>query len=169
MKKVITAIVLIFISFILQSTVFRALAIQGIVPNLLIILTACSGFMHGDRFGVFVGFFCGLLMDIFFFDIIGFYALLYMFIGYLNGFFHNIFYPDDIKLPLVMITVSDLLYSLTVYVLLFLLRSRFDFGYYFLNIILPELVYTIFVAVIFYPILLLISDIFRRAEKKKEE
>ncbi len=169
MKKVITTVILIFISFILQSTVFRAIAIQGIVPNLLIILTACTGFMQGERYGVFAGFFCGLLMDIFFFDIIGFYALLYMYIGYMNGLFHNIFYPDDIKLPLIMITVSDLLYSLVVYMLLFLLRSRFDFGYYFLNIILPELVYTIFVAVIFYPLLLLISDLFRRAEKRKEE
>lgn len=169
MKKVITTVILIFISFILQSTVFRAVAVGGIVPNLLIILTACSGFMQGDRYGVFTGFFCGLLMDIFFFDIIGFYALLYMYIGYMNGLFHNIFYPDDIKLPLIMITVSDLLYSMVVYILLFLLRSRFDFGYYFLNIMLPELVYTIFIAVIFYPLLLLISGLFRRAEKRKEE
>ncbi|MBO5342683.1 MAG: rod shape-determining protein MreD [Lachnospiraceae bacterium] len=168
MKKVITAVLLILISFVLQCTVFRALAVQGIVPNVLIILTACSGFMQGDRYGVFVGFFCGLLMDLFFFEIIGFYSLLYMYIGYMNGLFHNIFYPDDIKLPLIMITLSDLLYSMVVYVLLFLLRSRFDFGYYLLNIILPELVYTILVAVIVYPLLLLIMDLFRRAEKKEE-
>lgn len=168
MKKVITTAILIFISFILQCTVFRAFAIQGIVPNILIILTACSGFMEGERYGVFTGFFCGLLLDIFFFEVIGFYALLYMYIGYMNGLFHNIFYPDDIKLPLIMITVSDLIYSLIVYVLLFLLRSRFDFGYYLLNIILPELVYTIFIAVIFYPLLLLITNLFKRAEKKEE-
>ena len=169
MKKVITTVILVIVSFVLQCTVFRGLAIHGIVPNILIILTASTGFMQGERFGVFTGFFCGLLLDIFFFEIIGFYALLYMYIGYMNGLFHNIFYPDDIKLPLIMITVSDLLYSLVVYMLLFLLRSRFDFGYYFLNIILPELVYTIFVAVIFYPLLLLISDLFSRAEKRKEE
>ena len=54
MKKVITAVLLILISFVLQCTVFRALAVQGIVPNILIILTACSGFMQGDRYGVFV-------------------------------------------------------------------------------------------------------------------
>lgn len=168
MKKVITTIILIIISFILQCTVFRALAIQSIVPNILIILTACIGFMQGERYGVFTGFFCGLLLDIFFFEVIGFYALLYMYIGYMNGLFHNIFYPDDIKLPLIMVTVSDLLYSVVVYVLLFLLRSRFHFGYYFLNIMIPELVYTIFVAVIFYPLLLLITKLFRRGERKEE-
>ncbi len=168
MKKVITTIILIIISFVLQCTVFEALAIKGVVPNILIILTACSGFMQGERFGVFTGFFCGLLLDVFFFEIVGFYALLYMYIGYMNGLFHNIFYPDDIKLPLIMITASDLLYSLVVYILMFLLRSRFDFGYYFLNIILPELVYTIFIAVIMYPVLLLITNLFKRAEKKEE-
>lgn len=168
MKKVITTIILIIISFVLQCTVFEALAIKGVVPNILIIMTACSGFMQGERYGVFTGFFCGLLLDVFFFEIVGFYALLYMYIGYMNGLFHNIFYPDDIKLPLIMITASDLLYSLVVYILMFLLRSRFDFGYYFLNIILPELVYTVFIAVIMYPLLLLITNLFKRAEKKEE-
>lgn len=168
MKKVITTVILVIVSFVLQCTVFRGLAIHGIVPNILIILTASTGFMQGERFGVFTGFFCGLLLDIFFFEIIGFYALLYMYIGYMNGLFHNIFYPDDVKLPLIMITISDLLYSLVVYVLMFLLRSRFDFGYYLLNIILPELAYTLFIAVLMYPLLLLLLRLFKRLEKKEE-
>ncbi len=168
MKKVITTVILVIVSFVLQCTVFRGLAIHGIVPNILIILTASTGFMQGERFGVFTGFFCGLLLDIFFFEIIGFYALLYMYIGYMNGLFHNIFYPDDVKLPLIMITISDLLYSLVVYVLMFLLRSRFDFGYYLLNIILPELAYTLFIAVLMYPLLLLLLRLFKRLERKEE-
>lgn len=168
MKKVITTVILVIVSFVLQCTVFRGLAIHGIVPNILIILTASTGFMQGERFGVFTGFFCGLLLDIFFFEIIGFYALLYMYIGYMNGLFHNIFYPDDVKLPLIMITISDLLYSLVVYVLMFLLRSRFDFGYYLLNIILPELAYTLFIAVLLYPLLLLLLRLFKRLERKEE-
>lgn len=168
MKKVITTVILVIVSFVLQCTVFRGLAIHGIVPNILIILTASTGFMQGERFGVFTGFFCGLLLDVFFFEIIGFYALLYMYIGYMNGLFHNIFYPDDVKLPLIMITISDLLYSLVVYVLMFLLRSRFDFGYYLLNIILPELAYTLFIAVLMYPLLLLLLRLFKRLERKEE-
>ena len=87
----------------------------------------------------------------------------------MNGLFHNIFYPDDVKLPLIMITVSDLVYSFVVYILTFLLRSRFDLGYYFLNIILPELVYTIFIAVIMYPILLLSTGLFKKRTVVKEE
>ena len=37
---------LIFICFLLQCTVFRALAFGGIVPNLLIVLAASFGFMR---------------------------------------------------------------------------------------------------------------------------
>ena len=85
----------------------------------------------------------------------------------MNGLFHNIFYPDDVKLPLIMVTVSDLVYSFVVYILMFLLRGRFDFGYYFMNIILPELLYTILVAVLVYPILLLLTHKFKRAEKEE--
>ena len=71
----------------MQCTVFRALAFGGIVPNLLIVLTASFGFMRGEKNGLLIGFFSGLLVDIFFGSVIGFYALVYMYIGYANGKF----------------------------------------------------------------------------------
>ena len=42
------------------------------------------------------------------------------------------------------------------YLIMFLMRARLDIGYYLLHIILPEAVYTIVVAFIFYPLLLLL-------------
>ena len=95
-------------SFVLQTTLFQALSFGGIVPNLMIVLTASYGFMRGKKAGLLTGFFSGLLCDIFFGSVIGLNALIYMYIGYLNGQFHHIFYPDDIKLPLISIFVSDL-------------------------------------------------------------
>ena len=145
---------LIFICFLLQCTVFRALAFGGIVPNLLIVLAASFGFMRGEKTGLLIGFVCGLLVDIFFGNTIGFYALLYMYI----------FYPQDIKLPIALILGSDLFYGFICYVILFLLRSRFDFGYYFVNIILPEIVYTIVVTIFLYPLILWINTSLERIE-----
>lgn len=49
----------------LTGTVFQTLSIASIVPNLLLILTVSFGFMRGKKEGMFVGFFCGLLIDIF--------------------------------------------------------------------------------------------------------
>jgi len=133
------------------------LKISSIIPNILIILVSCSGFMQGDREGMFVGFACGLLLDVCSFDIFGFYTILYMLIGYLNGLLHNFFYLKDLKIPAIMIISSDLVCCLFTYFFLFLLRSRFDFGFYFVNIILPEMVYTLLVAVIIYPLLWIIE------------
>ena len=85
---------------------------------------------------------------------IGLYALLYMYIGFLNGKFSRIFYPEDIKLPLALITLSDLSYGVVCYIVLFLLRGRLNFPYFFFHIILPETVYTIVMSIFLYPVLL---------------
>ena len=57
MKRGIITAILIFICFLLQCTVFRSLAFGGIVPNLLIVLTASFGFMRGEKTGLIIGFF----------------------------------------------------------------------------------------------------------------
>lgn len=157
MKRIITVFLLIWFCFLMQSTVFQWIAFNDIVPNLLIVLTAAFGFMRGEKEGLIIGFFCGLICDVFFGDIIGFYALIMMYIGYLNGKFSGGFYPEDIKLPLALIVVSDLTYCIICYICLFLLRGRLDFPYYFLNVILPEAIYTTIVTLLLYPLILFIN------------
>lgn len=157
MKRNIILFFVILFGFVLQTTLFQALSFGGISPNILIIITVSYGFMHGKKCGMVVGFFCGLLMDIFYGSVLGFYALVYLYIGAANGVFHSIFYQDDIKLPLVLILASDFVYSFTCYVLLYLLRRRFDFIFYMKNIIIPEIVYTIFVTVFIYPCILFLN------------
>lgn len=166
MLRKFTVFILILVCFVLQSTVFRSLAFAGIVPNLLVILTAAFGFMRGENEGLVIGFLCGLLVDIFFGDILGFYALILMYIGYLNGKFNRIFYPEDIKLPLGLIVISDLSYSMVCYVLMFLLKGKFNFPFYFKDVILPELVYTMVITCVLYPIVLLINEGLERRERR---
>ena len=157
MRRHITLAFVLLFSFILQTTLFQKLNFGGISPNLLIIVTATYGFMFDVNYGIIVGFVCGLLMDVFYGEVLGFYALIYLYIGAANGVFHSVFYQNDIKLPLVLITASDLLYSTVCYILTFLLRGRFDVIYYAKNIVIPELVYTIFVTIFIYPVILLLN------------
>jgi rod shape-determining protein MreD len=149
--------------------VFGAFSFTGIVPNLMIILTSAFGFMRGEKEGLIIGFFCGLLSDIFFGDILGFYALILMYIGFLNGKFSRIFYPEDIKLPLALIITSDLSYGIMCYILMFLLRGRFHFTYYFTSVILPEAIYTIVVTIVLYPIILFINEKLEKWERRSEQ
>ncbi len=159
-------VLLILIVYLIQSTMIRILPMGGVAPNLLIILTSCFGFMRGKKDGMFVGFLSGIIIDVLFGNLIGFYALIYMIIGYLNGFFASIFYPEDIKLPVALITSSELVYCFLVYVFRFLIQGKIRFGYYFLHIILPEIVYTIFVTIIIYKIILNINEWLEDVERR---
>ena len=167
MRRFIVSFLLVISCFVLQSTVFKAIAFGGIIPNLMIVLTASFGYMRGAKSGIIFGFFCGLLADIFFGSVIGLYAMIYMYIGYANGKFSMIFYPEDIKLPLALILFSDMAYGFRCYIVLFLMRGRFHFTYYLLHIILPEMVYTIVVTLIFYPFLLWINKKLENREQKE--
>lgn len=165
MKRFIVSVFFIIICFLLQTTVFKGLSFGGIVPNLMIILTASFGFMRGEKTGLIMGFCCGFLIDIFFGSVLGLNAMIYMYIGYANGKFNRIFYPDDIKLPLILILVSDFVYGFSYYVILFLMRRRFNINYYLLHIILPEMVYTIFITLLLYPLILWINKKIEASEK----
>lgn len=166
MKRKITVFLIIVICFLLQTTLFQALSFAFISPNLLIVVVSSFGFMRGRKEGMWIGFFCGLLLDIFYGSVIGFYALIYTYIGYVNGFFRKMFFPEDIKLPLILIAASDFSYNLLVYLFLFFLRGKFRFGYYLLHIILPELVYTILVTIVLYFIILKINQKLEAIEKR---
>lgn len=165
MKRKIITFCIIIACFILECTVFPNLSLASITPNLLIVVTSSFGFMRGKKEGMMVGFICGILFDIMFSDLIGFYTLIYTVLGYANGFFRKIFYPDDIKLPLILIAASDFLYGNIVCVFMFIMRSRFDYFYYLKNIIIPELIYTILVTLIFYSIILQIN---KKLEAKEQ-
>lgn len=166
MKRGIVTTILILVCFLLQCTVFRALDFGGIIPNLLVILTSSFGFMRGERTGLVIGFVCGFLTDIFFGDVLGLYALILMYIGYVNGKFSRVFYPEDIKLPATLIIASDFCYGFLCYVLTFLMRGRLAFDFYFMNIILPEIVYTAVMTIILYPLILLLNKWLENGERR---
>ncbi len=168
LRKILIAIG-VLLCFLLQSVMFPNLKLGHVMPNLLLILTSVCGFMRGEKSGIWVGFFCGLLSDIFFGDFLGFNALLYLYIGYLNEQFNGVFYPEDIRLPLALITLSDLSYGTLYYIFMFLVRGKLSITHYFLHVIFPEMFYTILVAIPVYLILLKIDTSLSLRERRKEE
>lgn len=167
MLRKIILFLIISICFVLQTTTFQTLSFANIAPNLLIIVIASFGLMRGKTEGMYIGFFSGLLIDIFCGFYLGIYALLYMYVGYLTGLFQKRFYPEDIKLPLLIISASDLISNIIIYLILFLTRSRYEFGYYFSSVILPELVYTTIFTIFLYLLLLKINQKLEAYEKRR--
>ena len=81
------------------------------MPNVLLILVASVSVMRGQKEGMLTGFFSGLLLDIFYGSWLGGFAFLYMFFGFVDGLFNQIYYSDDNFLPVIMIGVNDLVYG----------------------------------------------------------
>lgn len=168
MKRIIIYIVLIITFFVFQGTIFSTLHFGNISPNLLLVLVVSLGLMRGKKTGMLTGFASGLLLDIFLGTYIGFYSLLLMYLGYMAGCFNKIFYPEDVKLPMGLIAISDLLYGFICYCFMFLLRGKLDISYYFMHICLPECIYTLVVTIIVYPLILGINNLLKRNERKQE-
>jgi len=149
-KKFISILVLLIVFYLLQTAVFSNFEIAGIVPNFMIILVSFFGFMHGKRDGMFVGFLTGVLLDVTTGGLFCEYALILLYIGYFNGLMRQFFYGDDIKLPLLFVAISDLMYGFCVYMISFFPRQKYDIGYYFNNVMMPEVMYTVLLAIVLY-------------------
>lgn len=167
LRRILIAAAAIIVCFILQTALFNHLALAGIVPNLLIALTSMAGFMMGTGEGMLTGLFSGLVLDLFSGQLFGFYALIYMAVGYLNGLFRKAFYSDDVKLPLLFSGISDLIYGVYIYLTMFLIRGRSDIAYYLMDVMLPEAVYTTAVSILLYIPVNLVTAKLAKAEKKE--
>ena len=166
MKRKLITLLIILVCFLLESSVFHRLSFASVKPNLLIVVTSSFGFMRGKKEGMFVGFSAGLLADLFWGNALGFNMLLYAVIGYMNGSFKRMFYDDDVKLPIVLIGASELVYVLSTYACVYMLQGDFAFFSYLFGIILPELVYTILVTLILYQIILHINKKLEAEEQR---
>lgn len=165
-KKILVIAVTIYVCFLLQTSIFSRYRLAGVTPNVLICVVSTYGFMKGRRHGIVVGFFTGLLLDIFSGTLFGFNALVYMYIGLLNGLFKKQFFGDDLRLPLILIGTSDLVYGVFSYLALYAIKARYDFSFYLMNIIFPEVVYTLLVSIFIYYIILHINNWLEKLEKK---
>ena len=166
MKRKLIIVLMLWACFILQTTVFSMIDYLAAGPNLMLILTVSIGFMQGRTEGMLTGFLCGLLIDLFYGDVFGFYALLYMLMGYFCGRYSHIYFDDDVKIPLILVTVCDLAFNVVIYITRFLLRGRLDIMGYLRNVILPDLVCTLLFTLLLYRLFYRINHSLVEKEKK---
>lgn len=150
MRRYISLFFLIILCFLLQTTIFDRLELSNIKPNLLIIVTAASGFMYGRKYGLFTGFLSGALIDLQYNEVVGICIFIFVLVGYGNGMANKLYFKDDLSIPLFAIAMSDLIYGMLYYVCYFLLRGRLEVFHYMVGIMLPEVLYTTLVGILFY-------------------
>lgn len=168
MKRFIIYVLLAVICFLAQTTLFQWLELADIVPNILVILVVSIGYMRGQNEAVLTGILCGLCMDLMYGNVIGYYALIYMSVGFVSGYSNFFYAADDFTIPLILIGIGDFLYSVIFYALSFLLRARLHVFYYFRRIMIPELIYTVIVAIILYKIIYSINNLILKLEGRED-
>ena len=161
--------VILLINFSLQSTLFHYIEIIGVKPNTALIIIVGYSILRGDMEGAILGFFTGLLQDIYFNSYIGLYALMGMLTGYFCGKPFKDFFRENFFLPLSLVAISSLIHQFILYVANFLFRARLDFPFYFRTIILPGSVYTIIMTVPIYSLLYGINNKLEEVEKDKRK
>lgn len=166
MKRIILNVLMMLLAFTVQNCIFPLLPFLSASPNLLLILTFSFGFIHGKEAGMYYGLLAGILLDLFYSGPFGFYTLLYIYIGYANGICTKYYYEDYITLPLILSVVNELAYNLYIYIFRFLIRGRLNIGYYFRNIMLPEIIFTVVTTLLIYRLFLLASRRLQDLDKR---
>lgn len=166
MRRILFNVLLIILAFTIQNCIFPLLPFLSAAPNLLLILTFSFGFMHGKEAGMYYGLLSGLLMDLFYSGPFGFYTLIFIFVGYMNGICTRYYYEDYITLPLILSVLNELAYNLYIYVFRFLIRQKLRIGFYFTNLVLPEIIFTVVTTLLLYRLFLIMNRRLEEIEKR---
>ena len=75
----------------------------------------------------------------------------------------------ELRVPVLIVAVCDLVYGGMVYVLGFLLHGRIQFFYYFSRMMIPEMIYTVLLTAILYKVFLKINKKLTELEMKERD
>ena len=139
--RVVLCIVLAVSCFMLQSNFTRIIPILTAAPNLLLIVTFS----------------------------VGYYTLIFIYIGYFNGIFTRVLAHDMVVMPVLLCSANELIYSIYIYVFSFLLFGRVNIADYIKNLALPELLMTAIATIIVYGVIMTVDRHLTEAEKKGEK
>lgn len=167
--RIFIMVLLSIINLILQSTVILHIPYITVYPNTMLVMVICYSVLRDDIEGSIFGFFNGLLFDIFFGRVIGFYALLGLIAGYLSAKPFREFNSNNYLTPGVIIFFMSIFYESLFYFFAFLFRGRTDFLNYFINIILPEAIFNVIIGIIVYIIVYLVNRRLEIHEKPKRK
>jgi len=147
----------ILIIVVVQSTLLHYIKIHNVKPNLLIVFIVAVALMRGNIEGAAVGFFSGLLQDMLFGRIIGFYALLGMYLGLIVGSVYRRLYKENVLIVVFFTFVSTVVYEGLVYFFNSfgaIIDGQTDVLYAFKDVILPEAVYNSAVSIFMFIVVL---------------
>ena len=148
---------LILISFVINFSFFELIKLNGVKPNLFLIIIICISVLRDDIESALIGFFLGLTQDIFFYNKLGFFSFFYLITGYLANKPFKYFYRENYFVPMLLVFLSSVFFESLVFVFSFDFSLYKYFFYALIKIILPEAFYNVILIFIIYPVIYFIN------------
>lgn len=148
---------------VLHVVFVRLISVQGIAPDLLLVLTVWIALSEGQFIALYAGFICGLLFDIVSADVLGTNALAKTIAGFTAGYF---FRPTEIPKSLggirllLAVGLSSFIHNLA-YFFFYVRPTEMSFTGFFLQYGIATTLYTVVVAL--FPMLIYRSTNLGRA------
>lgn len=146
MKTLIWLIVIV-VTIILQSTLLPLIAVNGIYPDILLIVVVSYALFSGKEKGVGMGFFAGLLQDLAFGSVFGTNTLSKLAVGYFFGLAERKVFKEHVLLPVATTAVATVFNAFSICAILFVLGYKIDIIRSIGNNILPLTLYNVIIAI----------------------
>lgn len=153
-KKLLLYSLFILVFLLLQTTLLHYAAIYGVMPNILIVFIIVTALLRGNIEGGAVGFFTGLAVDMLFGGVLGFYALLGLYLGIAAGSVNKRLFRENLLVVVFFTIVYSVAYESLVYIINNVMSGDMEFLYVLPRIILPEALYNSVAAVLMFPLVI---------------
>lgn len=156
MKKCIINIALIitiFIIYFLQANFFSWFTINGIMPNVFVIIVLFIGLFSNRAMGITYGIVIGLFLDLVIGQKVGINAIALGSVGFLATLFDKNFSKDSRITIMLMVFGSTILFEIETYILnYFIINTNVEI-FNFIRILLIEAIYNVLLIIILYPLI----------------
>lgn len=136
------------------------------LPNTSLILVVCYSYLRSDVEGATFGFFVGLLQDILFSSMLGYFAGIYLFIGFISN--HILRYTLNSNIiPVFFLTIiNTFIYNIIIYFISYFFNGNFAFLTYMYNIVLGEAIANAILSIPIFFVLYYIENKLKKREQK---
>lgn len=139
-------------SFLVQCTLLNYMAVFGVTPNILLVLTIIYSFFFKKMDGIAFSVIFGLIQDLFFGQIVGISSLIYLAVGVFLKMMRSVVYRDN-KLLLILVTAVVTLFFTSAYWALNSMMLQADMSLvYWLKSVPVSIVYNYIVLLLLLPV-----------------
>ncbi|MFZ7131440.1 MAG: rod shape-determining protein MreD [Eubacteriales bacterium] len=153
MSTLILSLILVM-ELIIQATVFQFLNFHSYYPDLLLITIVCLSIVYKKEYTYKLGLIAGLLLDILYGGIIGFYAVSLLLTSlFVNAISKNL-YMESLFTPVVIFPMGAVVFHSINYLLWYLLKRSIPFNVYIMQFGLLYWVINFLFVLLMYPFIL---------------